>query len=310
MSAVEKNYPTGRTKSAWVSTLDEFKGTDSDCPELIDDLSNLIDRSRFEHRKKNSDPSDEDLGEEYDRLSEINRQAEFLLQVFACEELADKNIPLMTENDWSEAYLNSHLFKNTFEETVAILKGKQSDRNGLVGRVFEDLAYGLLPRADDGSEVIVSPVRTVQFMQVLYPNAMMTERNYGHHNYFSRGKGIYVPDGLVLKKEEDGNFRINEVLEYTSMANWKSKLELQYQSFLILKRKFPKIFDDAVKFKVVIPSDGNINEDSLRQIGEKDDLVIYSLPEIYRRNVANFADKIYTGALPESLGSSAKPSLS
>jgi hypothetical protein len=194
------------------------------------------------------------------------------------EQRKDPDVPLQRNDSVVEAYLQSRLYQLTLEETINKGCVNVHHLSELAGRVFEDLAYGLLSEANDHTAVVLSPERTLGVMESLFPNAKRKKGNYGHDNIVTARSGIYTPDGLGvdLTKQETGP-KANVVFEYTMVPTWV-KLYNQYRGFKRLKRNHPKLFATNSIFGLVVTDDLFKDAKKVLEQNAEDDTHVFKAP--------------------------------
>lgn len=143
-------------------------------------------------------------------------------------------------------YKQGSRFKNLFKEAVRYnllpLTDEEAQRieHRLAGGIFQDISFYTLVSRQSDNRVLVSPERTLQFFQVLFPHAQLME--YPFH--ISSLMGISVPDGLIIKGVENDQPRITTVCEFTATGKRKV-LESKYLGFQIDRDKYHQFFADA-----------------------------------------------------------------
>lgn len=120
----------------------------------------------------------------------------------------------------------------------------------MAGEVYEKLAYYFLTVQRPEGTVLLSPERTLQFYQALYPNAKIMQ-----HLFTNSLAGISVPDGLLVKSE-NGVPHISSVCEYTTYRNL-ADIRRKSNNLQIDQRNYPKLFAES-QFQLILPQNNNL----------------------------------------------------
>lgn len=138
-------------------------------------------------------------------------------------------------------YLSSTLLQDTFtlaEKEIRV--GKKDDFFiNFAGKAFADVAFAYCSAKEaKRGNIVLSPHDTLAVLKALHPHAAEVDNGFGNIGLIDPGgKGIYVPDGLLVK-----NNNIIGVLEY-SLSNRIIKIDEQYAGFFHLKEELQHLMD-------------------------------------------------------------------
>lgn len=153
-----------------------------------------------------------------------------------------------------DSYRKSQLCDITFRELWEASKKVEDPpvlRSHLVGRIFEDIAFGLLSAANAPEKTLLSPRRTLIATRALSSEGRLSaDNNLGHQGIL--GNRSMTPDGLLVVSSDKGQV-IDSVVEYSvsRFKDWQRK----HNIFKIKSRRFSDVFVQDPLFIAVVPED-------------------------------------------------------
>jgi hypothetical protein len=126
------------------------------------------------------------------------------------------------------------------------------DEQELRGGVFAQLAYRFAALRDWQHGCVLSPERTLELWQKLYPQRAVVHNNYGGTSLY----GVSVPDGVLITGDAHEE-QIAAVYEY-SLSDQTQRYIKKYDTLLESSRRYRELFPQF-NFSVVTTNAGERN---------------------------------------------------
>jgi hypothetical protein len=212
------------------------------------------------------------------------------LDLLVRQQSQDNNVLHYENGSWIDSYLRSRLYKATLSEATDnswMNDGELS--KSLAGKVFEDVAYGLLSQTNNESGIILSHELTINLMEMFYPEAKRKKRGFGRDGIIIKDGGVSVSDGVCITTADGRASKIMSELEYKTAVTW-GRICRQYETFLDRRRQLPNLYDPNAVFVVVLPCDLREEIHRIEEVGRKDFRVLAA--PVTRVDVGRLVDYI------------------
>lgn len=184
-----------------------------------------------------------------------------LLELAAQQRVEDAGNKHLVQGESGPAIFSSYMKTDTFQNMARELRNEMANPNAaelqgrVVGKIFEDLVFGLLSNTNNNNHVVLSPQRSYALTQALYPAGEFIERVFGQ-NSIKDNERVYIADGYSVNTETG---LIEMGLEYTLNPHTEKK-HAQIQKFNATKKRFPEMFSSNAAFVLVTHRDAIVDE--------------------------------------------------
>ncbi|OGH11296.1 MAG: hypothetical protein A3B38_00525 [Candidatus Levybacteria bacterium RIFCSPLOWO2_01_FULL_36_13] len=145
-----------------------------------------------------------------------------------------------TSEEIFSSYIKTRAYQQTAREikkSVATGKGRDEVSRRAIGKMFEDIVFGLLASASTQDSILLSPQKSYILAKSFYPNGEVVEGQL-EQNYIKDNERAYVPDGYFVNTNTG---LIEFGLEYT-LDPFKDSMHSQVRRFNATKKRFSEIF--------------------------------------------------------------------